>query len=532
MIAINTALFIADYLVQSGVRRAYAVPDPEIAPALNAFRLRGITIVATESGTVGGMLAAAEDAVHQGVGAVISGAGPGVAEIGPALIQAQVSHRAVIALTIEPDGGESRPSTRGTLDLRTIFASVSKGSYRLTAENARELMPLAWRLATALPRGAVHLRVHSDEMSKSTRGAGGQAHAPAPSNGDRAALVQRASEMIAASSRILVLIGPEVLEAQAETAARLLAEQWEAPVAVTPMAKGAVAETHPLFAGVYGGLGDRAILDLMEQSDLIVGFGVSSADFVHRWRQTSPVVHLTHTGRADPGFPADIVLSGPLNALANQLQRQPARLDRGEARAGETRRAIQQAVLGRIDERALTPQEVIEQLGRLTPAGIPLAVEADLAGLLAAQLWTVTEPGRFLINNGLGLPGSGLALATVAALTRPQQGVLWLGLDTALAARPGFLSYLRELNTNVVLIVINQGVRAELLWAQERAGYPPVASDYPPLNFEALAGTYGLHYRRVRTSTELRSALPEALVANQPVILDVIGDRDSWWRIE
>lgn len=532
MIAINTALFIADYLVQSGVRRAYAVPDPEIAPVLNAFRLRGVTVVATESGTVGGMLAAAEDAVHQGVGVVISGAGPGVAEIGPALIQAQVSHRALIALTIEPDGEESRPSPRGTLDLRTIFASVSKGSYRLTAENARELMPLAWRLATASPRGAVHLRVHSEEMSKSTRGAAGHAHSPASSNGERAALVQRASEMIAAASRILVLVGPEALEAQAETAARLLAEQWEAPLAVTPMAKGVVAETHPLFAGVYGGLGDRAIETLMEKSDLIVGFGVSSADFVHRWRHTAPVIHLTHTGGDDPGFPADLVLSGPLNALANRLQHQPAQLDRGETRASETRLAIQQALLGRIDERALTPQEVIEQLRRLTPASMPLAVEADLVGLLAAQLWTVTEPGRFLINNGLGLPGSGLALATVAALTYPQQGVLWLGIDTALAARPGFLSYLRQLDATVVLIVINQGVRAELLRAQERAGYPPVASDYPPLNFEALAGMFGLYYSRVRTGNGLRSALPEALVAGRPVILDVIGDRDSWWRIE
>lgn len=531
MIAINTALFIADYLVQSGVRRVYAIPDPEIAPALNAFRLRGVAIVATESGTAGGMLAAAEDAVHGGVGVVISGAGPGVAEIGPALIQAQVSHRALIALTIEPDGDEYRPSPRGTLDLRTIFASVSKGSYRLTAENARELMPLAWRLASAPPRGPVHLRVHSDEMSKSARGGGGQSHAPVSSNGERAALVHRASEMVAAANRIMLLAGPEVLEAQAETAARLLAEQWEAPVAVTPMAKGVIAETHLLFAGVYGGLGDRAIRDLMAQSDLIVGFGVSSADFVHRWRHTGPVIHLTHTGSADPGFPADVVLSGPLNALANQLQRQPARLDHGETRAADTRRAVHEAVFGPVDERALTPQEVIEQLRRLAPAGMPLAVEADLAGLLAAQLWTVTEPERFLINNGLGLPGSGLALATVAALTHPQQDVLWLGIDTALAARPGFLSYLRELDANVVLIVINQGVRVELLQAQERAGYPPVASDYPPLNFEALAGMFGLNYSRVRSSIELRSALPEALVAGRPVILDVIGDRDSWWRI-
>jgi acetolactate synthase-1/2/3 large subunit len=338
--------------------------------------------------------------------------------------------------------------------------------------------------------------------------------------------------MIATANHIMVVVGPEVLEARAETAARLLAEHWETPVAVTPMAKGVIAETHPLFVGVYGGLGDRAILDLMEQSDLIVGFGVSSADFAHRWRHTAPVIHLTHSGSTDPGFPADIVLSGPLNALANQLQRQPARLENGEARARETRRAVRRGLLGRIDERALTPQEVVEQLRPLAPVDTPLAVEADLAGLLAAQLWTVTEPGRFLINNGLGLPGSGLALATVAALTHPRQGILWLGLDTALAVRPGFLSYLRELDANVVLIVINQGVRAELLRAQERAGYPPVASDYPPLNFEALAGTFGLNYSRVRSNAELRSALPEVLVAGRPVILEVIGDRDNWWRID
>lgn len=533
MIAIDTALYLADYLVRNGLQRVYVVPDPEAVDALNAFRLRGLTIVPTPDATAGTMLAAAESAVRQAPGVILSGSGPSAAEVAPAAVQAQIERRALIAITIEPNGRQARSTARRTLDLRGIFASVSKGSYRLSADNATELVPLAWRLATMTPRGVVHLRVLSDELTNTVPPARGQAHPPAPPpNGEYDALLRQAAEMITSAQRITLLLGPETIEGRAETAARLLAEQWSAPIVVTPMAKGAVPESDPFFAGVYGASGDHPIVELIEESDLVVGLGVSSADFARPWRTTVPTIHLTQAGGPDAGFPAEVVLLGPLNALANDLPRERSAGDNAEARAGQTRRAVQAGLLAREPNDALlTPRRVLDELRRVAARAIPLAVETDAAGLFAAQAWSVSEPGDFLMSNGLGLAGSGLALAIAASGEQTDEPVAWLGLDTSLAARPSLLAHVRDLGHSLPLITINQGVHVELRRAQESAGYPLAASEYQPINLEALAGAYGISYSCVRVVTDLGSTLATALTADRPVLVEIAGDRDRWWHL-
>lgn len=530
---IDTALYLADHLEHSGVHRVHVVPDPEIAPVLNALRLRGVTIEPALDPCAAAMLAAAESAVGSGTGVVVSGAGPSAAAIAPAAAQAQLERRALIVVTIEPNGTQARTSARRALDLRGLFASVSKGSYRLTSENARELVPLAWRLATTHPRGAVHLRVQADEFTRPAPPARAQTlSGPPVAPDDQGSQLQRASALIAGAHHILVLVGPEAIEARAETAARLLAQQWDAPVVVTPMAKGAVPETDPAFAGVLGGLGDHAVVELIEQSDLVVGFGVSSADFVRPWRTSVPTMHLSQSAGADPGFAAEVALVGPLNALANDLPRQSGSPSGGEALAAQTRRRIQDwAERSSGEPSAVTPQKVVAEMRRLASSDVPLAVETDAAGLLAAQLWSVTAPGTFHISNGLGLPGAGLALAVAAARLRPGAATCWIGLDASILARSHLLDHLRGIEASVPLVVIDQSLCVALVEAQESAGYPRVASDYASPNFEALAGTYSLDYTRVRSTDDLTSALAAALTAGHPTLVDVVGDRDLWWRI-
>lgn len=531
MIPIDTALYLSDYLLRNGTQRVSVAPDPEVATILNACRLRGISTIITPDATGGAMLAAAESAVHGGTGVIVTGSGPSAAAVATAAAQAQIERRSLIAITVEPDGDETRVAARRTLDLRALFASVSKGSYRLRADNARELVPLAWHLATTPPRGVVHLRVYSDELTRPAAPVRGQAHPPAPPPSEEyETLRRRAADLISAAQRIVVLVGPDAVEGRAETAARLLAEQWGAALIVTPMAKGAVPETDPAFAGVYGALGDYPIVELIEHSDLVVAFGATSADFVRPWRTSVPTILLTPNG-PDPGLTAEVTLVGPLNALANDLPRQAGAYGDGERRASVARRGIQDA-LGHPapDAQPITPQHVIAELRRLASADVPLAVETDLVGLVAAQLWTTTQPRTFLMSNGLGLPGAGLALALAAALHRDGAPVIWLGTDTPLAIRSSLLAHVRDVRVPLPLVVINQGVHLDLLRVQEHAGYPGVGSEYAPLNLEALAALHGLAYSRVESPDNLTGTIAAAFTDGRPSLIEVVTERDYWWR--
>ena len=54
-----------------------------------------------------------------------------------------------------------------------------------------------------------------------------------------------------------------------------------------------------------------------------------------------------------------------------------------------------------------------------------------------------------------------------------------------------------------------------------RAGVKPEGSDLPGLDFVALAAGHGVPAQRMRSADELQQALPAALRADGPVLLDI-----------
>ena len=59
-----------------------------------------------------------------------------------------------------------------------------------------------------------------------------------------------------------------------------LVEKTQLPVFVTPMGKGAINESHPMYGGVYAGTGSQpAVADRVESADLVLSIGALKSDF-------------------------------------------------------------------------------------------------------------------------------------------------------------------------------------------------------------------------------------------------------------
>lgn len=97
--------------------------------------------------------------------------------------------------------------------------------------------------------------------------------------GALAEAIEEAALRIEASERPVFLLGVEVHRFGLQDIVLKLAEAANIPLAATMLGKGVVAETHPLYMGLYeGALGPEAVTEYVESSDCVVMLGTFMTD--------------------------------------------------------------------------------------------------------------------------------------------------------------------------------------------------------------------------------------------------------------
>lgn len=91
--------------------------------------------------------------------------------------------------------------------------------------------------------------------------------------------VEEAAQRIEQARQPVLLLGVEIHRFGLQDLALKLAEQSNIPMAATMLGKGVVAETHPLYMGLYeGALGKQEVTKYVESSDCVVMLGTFMTD--------------------------------------------------------------------------------------------------------------------------------------------------------------------------------------------------------------------------------------------------------------
>lgn len=122
-----------------------------------------------------------------------------------------------------------------------------------------------------IPRDMVHV---CPEVSPSY-----EQHVPQSDTRALAEAVEEAAKRIEGARRPVLLLGVEVHRFGLQDIVLRLAEQADIPMAATMLGKGVVAETHPLYMGLYeGALGREEVTRYVESSDCVVMLGTFMTD--------------------------------------------------------------------------------------------------------------------------------------------------------------------------------------------------------------------------------------------------------------
>ncbi len=196
-----------------------------------------------------------------------------------------------------------------------------------------------------------------------------------------------------------------------------LADALDWPIAVTPKAKGHFPESHRLFAGVFTAYGDGALRRALSDSDLILGVGLDSVDFVtSRWDNETPVIAVGPTAGDDEAPTSNLVdsLRWPLVDALTELMRRlggPSQTGTyGEREAARLRAEIDDAV------RVPPPpagagvvgvSDLIDGMREAMPETGALTVDVGAFKLIVCQQWR-TDTAQVVLRSQRSCPPWGM----------------------------------------------------------------------------------------------------------------------------
>jgi acetolactate synthase I/II/III large subunit len=202
--------------------------------------------------------------------------GPGVTQLATALVTAARAQSALVAFVGESPTDDEEYIQR--FDQSRFAEACEAGFVRiLSPENAYDAVRRAFYLAKLESR-PIMLSAPMDTQQKTmdddeeylTSSAILDA-SPIQPNPDS---LERAAEIIANSSKPLVIVGRGAMRSAAGDAVIRLAERIGALIATTLMAKNWLSE-QPYYAGISGFYGTRTAMELFQEADCVIGVGAS-----------------------------------------------------------------------------------------------------------------------------------------------------------------------------------------------------------------------------------------------------------------
>lgn len=535
----KTAELVGRYLAARGVKQAFGHPGSDVMDLIEGMEQAGIQFVLTHHENTGAFMANTVGQLTGVPGVALATKGPGVTNITSGVAAALLDRAPLICFTSHIDAATAASYVHQHLPVVDFYKPICKLAEELTATNASELLPRAFRTATASLPGSVYLPSSAGEQTKELPDdepkllelisqAPVRETLPAPD-------ARAAAAVVAEAKRLLVIVGPGLNHLDVHAELLRTVDALGAPVCVSPEAIGQVPADHPLYAGVFGWY-DDPLRKLVDEADTVLTIGVDGWDMMGTYKGSGKVVSIAAAGAYDP----------TMQPVTHALDGDPAPMLRTLAEHGRGARSwgreLAAEVLGEIDHNlsvstehqesdGIPPQSVLTLLRAAAPRDAIFSCDVGAHKSLSAQAWRAYGPKSFAVTNGLSPMGYGLASAMGAKIACPDRTVVSVTGDGGLLMYGGELATWARLNLPLVLVVMIDSSLTQVKRRQERRGYSVVSTSFQRVDFCGLARVHGIDSLRADTTEQLQRALETAIKANRPFLVEAVLDQEEYRRI-
>ena len=435
-------------------------------------------------------------------------------------------------------------------DIVDMVKSVTK--YAVTVRNREELGEIikrAFVIAQSGKPGAVLVDIPKDiqqQLGSEEYPSCLQVSECLPTLEEQNEQINKTIELLQNAKRPLLLAGGGIRIAKAEKELSKFVELTGIPVVTTIMGKGAIPSDSPLYYGNVGIHGSFGANSAIEKCDLLLSIGTRFNDRIagskENFAKHAKIIHIDiDHSTISKNIQADIPVLGDAKTVlmlftekAQLLNLSPWIKDLDE---------LKSAYPVKIANDKLNPQMVIEKLNTLFD-DIIVATDVGQNQLWTTQFLKLNEHRKLLTSGGFGTMGFGLPAAIGAKLANPQTPVV------AIVGDGGFQMNVQELATAVInglpiiICLLNNcwlgnvrqwqelyyGKRYQSTCLRRRVTCSTQCTEmkecpaYVP-NFQKLADSYEVKYRRVTSKDEIDEAFAFAMQQTEsPTLLEFMID--------
>jgi acetolactate synthase I/II/III large subunit len=533
-LTLTGAEILWECLVREGVTNVFGYPGGAILPAYDAMTRYPVrhVLVRHEQGAT--HMADGYARASGRVGVAIATSGPGATNMVTGIATAMMDSSPIVCITGQVGSRLIGSDAFQETDITGITLPVTKHNYLVT--DAAAVAPAvreAFQVAASGRPGPVLVDITKDaQQSRAVfdwdDAAPRRRVAPElPPLDDE--MLARAAALVDGAERPVILAGQGVMHAGAMSLLARFAERADIPVAMTLLGIGGFPASHPLNLGMMGMHGEAWVNTAIQESDLLLAFGMRFDDRVTGLLRTyAPGARKVHVdidaAEIGKNVPVDVGIVADLaTALARLLpavapaNRTAWRSHVNDLRGDAAIRDIQQLP----DNGHLYAAHVLSDLWRATEGRALVVTDVGQHQMWEAQYYHHDLPRSLITSGGLGTMGFALPAAIGAKVARPEADV-W-----AVVGDGGFQMTLAELATiaqesiDINVAVINNGYLGMVRQWQEffyERRYAATPLHNP--DFVRLAEAYGLRAARVQTRAGVIPAIAEARAHRGTVVLD------------
>lgn len=337
--------------------------------------------------------------------------------------------------------------------------------------------------------------------------------------------LKQAVSLINKCERPIIICGHGIITSNAGAQLQAFAEKAHVPVAFTLHGLSAMPVDHPVSLGMVGMHGtveaNRALLN----ADLIISLGMRFDDRVTgnlgEFAIDADVIHVEiDPSEIDKNVKTTVALNADVNQVLNLLGMDPALVSRPRERwfsqIDEYRREMADQLQAEIDtglgeENQLLVKRIIRQLSDMTGGRDLIVGDVGQHQMVLARFYNFQTVNSWFTSGGAGTMGCSLPMAVGVKLARPSERVWSVSGDGGFQMNIQELGTIMEHDIDVKILLMNNGylgmVRQwqTLFYDGRYAGTPMQNPDYG-----AIAGAYGIPYRKVSELDEIEGALQQA----------------------
>ncbi|GAA2473264.1 acetolactate synthase large subunit [Streptomyces thermolineatus] len=550
-------------LEEVGADTVFGIPGGAILPAydpmMDSTRVRHV-LVRHEQGA--GHAATGYAQATGKVGVCMATSGPGATNLVTPIADAHMDSVPIVAITGQVSSKAIGTDAFQEADICGITMPITKHNFLVTrAEDIPRTIAEAFHIASTGRPGPVLVDIAKDALqARTTFSWPPHTELPGyrPVTKPHAKQIREAARLVTGARRPVLYVGGGVLKAGATSELRILAELTGMPVTTTLMGIGAFPDSHRQHIGMPGMHGSVSAVTALQKADLIVALGARFDDRVTGKLETfAPFAKVVHAD-IDPAEisknrAADVPIVGDAReVLADLIVAVQAEHEAGHRgdyadwwKQIDSWRETYPLGYDLPADGSLSPQQVIQRIGELAPAGTVFAAGVGQHQMWASQFIGFEEPRTWLNSGGAGTMGYAVPAAMGAKAGRPEATVWAVDGDGCFQMTNQELVTCALNNIPIKVAIINNGALGmvrqwQTLFYNQRYSNTvlhsgPGAQEAAQAtrgtrvpDFVKLAEAMGCYGLRCESPDQLDAVIEKANSLNDgPVVVDFIVHEDA-----